>query len=394
MGGLVVNGSPPEVFATLPATLHEATTPVVLLDRQRVKVNAERMLEHARRHGVALRPHMKTLKSIEVARLALDARHGGIAVSTLNEAAYFARHGLQDIQLAVCQAPAALPRIAEVGSHCANLSFFIDSVEMAEAVTGFTQATGAQLNVWIEIDSGGRRTGVEPDDPCLLPMAAALGPLVRLCGVATHAGQSYANQSALAIADIAETERAAVVHAAQRLRAGGFSVAGVSAGSTPGVVHSRSAAGLTEWRPGVYLAGDLFQVAVGSLRVEDIAVSVLATVISHQRARGEMIIDAGALALSLDRSTQGLGADDAGYGLVTDLLGRASYGHLRVDAVYQEHGKLREVSAAVFAALPVGSRVRIIPNHGCMTAAMYNHYLVTEGGEEIVACWSRTNGWS
>lgn len=383
-----------EVVAPVPSSLQAARTPAVLLDRQRVKNNAERMLEHARSHGVLLRPHMKTLKSIDVARMALDRRHGGIAVSTLNEAAYFARHGIQDIQLAVCQTPSKLPSIAEVSSRCANLSFFIDSLEMAEALNGFAKATGAQLNVWIEVDSGGHRTGVMPDDPCLLSMAAALGPQVRLCGVATHAGQSYANQSAEALAQIAETERKEVVRTAERLRAAGFSVPGVSAGSTPSVAHSRSAEGLTEWRPGVYLAGDLFQAALGVLRVEDIAVSVLATVISHQRSRGEIIIDAGSLALSLDRSTYGLGGDDAGYGLVTDLLGRPVYGNLYVNAVYQEHGKLCGISEALFSALPVGSRVRILPNHGCMTAAMYNHYLVTEGGEEIVACWPRTNGWS
>jgi D-serine deaminase-like pyridoxal phosphate-dependent protein len=142
------------------------------------------------------------------------------------------------------------------------------------------------------------------------------------------------------------------------------------------------------------MAGDLFQAAVQSLSVDDIAVSVLATVISHNRARSLIVVDAGGLALSKDRSTTGRPGKDAGFGAVVDLAARPSYGDLHIDDVHQEHGEIHGVSAAVFSSLPIGARVRILPNHACMTAAMYHEYLITDGKEEIIERWPRTNGWS
>jgi D-serine deaminase-like pyridoxal phosphate-dependent protein len=375
-------------------TLAQAETPTVVLDRTRLAANARRMIARARRLGVRIRPHLKTLKSIDVARIAVDPEHGGIAAATLNEAAYFAGHGLTDIQLAVCLPPSKFPRAAAILRQAPRFSFFVESPEVARAAADFARTTGAPLRVWIEIDSGEHRTGVAPDDPGLIEIAAALGQHVHLDGVATHAGQGYADLEAGQIAAIAECERAAVVAAAERLRAAGYAVAGVSAGSTPTVAHSRSAAGLTEWRAGVYLAGDLYQAGIGTLNFDDLALSVLASVISHHRDRGQMLIDAGGLALSKDYSTQQLKGRGAGYGLVTDLHGRPVFGALQVVDVHQEHGDIRGVTAAQFDALPVGSRVRIYPNHACLTAAMYSEYLVTDGDDRIAARWDRTNGWS
>jgi D-serine deaminase-like pyridoxal phosphate-dependent protein len=119
---------------------------------------------------------------------------------------------------------------------------------------------------------------------------------------------------------------------------------------------------------------------------------VVATVIGHQRPRRRIVVDAGALALSKDRSTRELAGMDAGYGKVVDLAGRPSYGALRVDGVHQEHGEIDAVPDEVFERLPVGAQLRILPNHACMTAAMYPGYLVTRNGG-IVARWARTNGW-
>lgn len=375
-------------------TLNEVDTPALVLDRRRVAANALRMRERARGLGVRVRPHLKTLKSIDVARLAVDPEHGGLAVSTLNEAEYFASHGFSDIQLAVCLPPTKFLRAAAVLRQAPGFSYFVDSTEVAAATARFASESGLRPRVWIEIDSGGRRTGLLPDDSRLVDVASALGKGVYLEGVATHAGQCYADVTTAAIADIAEQERAAVTAAADVLRQAGFSIPGVSAGSTPTAVHARSAAGLTEWRPGVYLAGDLFQLRVGSHGEDGVALSVLATVISHHPSRGQMVIDAGGLALSKDRSTHALAGRDGGYGLVTDIDGRPVFGNLYVANVHQEHGEIREATPAHFAALPIGSKVRIIPNHACMTAAMYGEYLVTDGGNVIKERWARTNGWS
>jgi len=364
-------------------TLDDAPTPALVLDRLRLTANAGRMRERARSAQVGLRPHLKTLKSIDAARLALDPHHGGIAAATLNEAAYFAAHGIADIQLAVCLPPAKFPRVAELLHSAPRLSFFVDSIEAAAAAAAFARQSGAALRAWIEIDSGGRRTGVAPTDPALPAIARALGDAVRLEGVATHAGQSYADLPVAAIAD-----------AAAYLRAAGFEVPGVSAGSTPTTTHARSAAGLTEWRAGVYLAGDLFQVAIRSQALQDVALSVLATVISHHRGRGQLVVDAGGLALSKDRSTAGMPGRDGGYGLLADLDGQPFAPALHVTEVHQEHGVVHGVDAAAFERLPLGARVRIMPNHACMTAAMYDEYLVVDGDRTIMARWPRTNGWA
>ncbi|MDP8914699.1 MAG: hypothetical protein M3N39_14135, partial [Pseudomonadota bacterium] len=165
-----------------------------------------------------------------------------------------------------------------------------------------------------------------------------------------------------------------------------------SAGSTPTAVHMHSGEGLTEIRAGVYMAGDLFQVGIGSQDVEDIAASVVATVISHKPERNQIVVDAGGLALSKDRSTAALPERDMGYGLVVDLEGRPAFGRLIVGGVHQEHGEIQGAEPLPFDRLPIGSRVRILPNHACMTTAAHDRYLITEGAK-IRAEWEKVGGW-
>ena len=376
-----------------PTSLTDVTTPALTLDLDKFERNCARMINRCRRLGVELRPHMKTLKAIEAARSAIDPLHGGIAVSTLREAEYFARHGIADIQYAVCITPDKLARAAALMRLAPGFSFFIDSIEVAEAVAAFSQSEQTALNAWIEIDSGEHRTGLEPDDPRLTQIAAILGHSpARLAGVATHGGHSYGARDGDTIAAIADRERLAVVEAAGRLRKAGFEVPGVSAGSTPTAVHMRSADGLTEIRAGVYMAGDLFQVGIGSQNMEDIAASVLATVISHKPERNQIVVDAGGLALSKDRSTAALAEHDMGYGLVVELDGQPAFGRLIVGGVHQEHGEIRGTEPLPFDRLPIGSRVRILPNHACMTVAAHDRYLVTEGAT-VRGEWEKVGGW-
>ncbi len=346
------------------------------------------MIAKCRSLGVGLRPHMKTLKAIEAARVAVDPAHGGIAVSTLAEADYFARAGIGDIQYAVCITPDKMARAAEIAGIARGFSAFLDSVEVASSLAG------APFAAWIEIESGGRRTGVLPDDPKLLEIAAVLREGgVALAGVATHGGHSYGARSVAEMVAVAEEERAAVVAAAERLRAAGFTVPGVSAGSSPTALHMARSDGLTELRAGVYMAGDLFQSGIHSLAEEEIAVSVLASVIAHRPDLNQIVVDAGGLALSKDRSTAALEGGDLGYGVVLDVEGTPSLGRLIVAGVHQEHGEIRGEAPLPFDRLPIGARVRILPNHVCMTAAIHDHYLVVDGGSEIVARWDKIVGW-
>lgn len=362
-------------------------TPALLLDRGRFERNCAGMIAHLHARGTRLRPHMKTLKSADAARVAVDPDHGGIAVSTLNEAEYFAANGFRDIQLAVCLPPNKLDRAAAMLAQDADFSFFVDSVDAARAAA----AHGARFNIWIEVDSGEHRTGVR-DHETLGAVAEALraGGSVRFAGLATHGGHSYDARAPAGIADVAEQERRTLTEAAAFLAAKGVAAPALSAGSTPTALHGGSAEGLTEIRAGVYMAGDLFQEVIGSLAAGGIAASVLATVISSDPATGRVVVDAGGLALSKDRSTAGT-PQDAGYGRVCDRLGEAMPDR-RIDNTFQEHGEMHGVDAATAAALKVGTRVRIQPNHVCMTAAMYDRLHVVDG-EAVVAIWPRTNGW-
>ncbi len=375
--------------------LNELKTPSLVLDRTRLMRNVEAMSARMKHHGVDLRPHMKTAKSAEIARLATAGHGGGITVSTLNEAAHFAKAGFRDITYAVGIVPQRLAEVAALQRDGASVAIVTDSVEIARLVGREAESSDARFGVFVEIDSGGGRAGVAPDDPALLEIARALNAAagVELRGVLTHAGHSYDCASVAGIEAVAEEERLAVVSAASRLREAGLPCPVVSVGATPTAVFGRNFEGVTEARPGVYVFYDLFQAGLGCCTFDDMAVSVLASVSGHRRREGRLLLDAGALALSQDRSTQSQ-ADDMGYGLVFDLGGAAPLGGLRVVRVNQEHGFVEAPGGTVpFDDLPIGSKVRVMPNHACMTAAAYDRYHVVDGGDEVVAVWPRTNRW-
>ncbi|MFQ6023439.1 MAG: alanine racemase [Acidiferrobacterales bacterium] len=370
--------------------LKDLTTPALILDRRILAANTGAMTARMRRHGVNLRPHLKTAKSADVARLALEGNFGGITVSTLREAGYFLEHGITDITYAVGMVPAKLDTAATLCEKGANLKILTDNVEVAQAIA----AHGAAHQVLIELDTGDKRGGVAPQGPELVEIGRILdkAPAVTLAGVLTHAGHSYDCRDADAVAAVAEAERAGAVMAAEGLRAAGLPCPVVSVGSTPTAVFARDLTGVTEMRPGVYMFYDLFQAGIGVCRLEDIAVTVLASVIGQRRADNILLIDAGALALSKDRSTATL-PEDCGYGLVCDAESGQPIKGLRVQTVDQEHGFVTAEQPMPFDKLPVGTKVRILPNHACITAAAYDAYNVIDGTNEVIAWWSRCNGW-
>jgi D-serine deaminase-like pyridoxal phosphate-dependent protein len=199
------------------------------------------------------------------------------------------------------------------------------------------------------------------------------------------------------MAAVAEEERTGAVRAAERIAGAGIPCPTVSTGSTPCVMFARDVTGVTEVRPGVYMFGDMFQAGLGTRAIGEIAISVLATVMAHGRDRNHVYIDAGGLALSKDRATAALD-DDCGYGLVCNARTTELIPGLRVASVHQEHGQVTGDGPVAFDDLPVGSKVRVLPNHVCMTAAAYDAYNVIdsdegEGGTEVIATWGRCNGW-
>lgn len=367
-------------------TLLDIPTPSLVLDRARLERNLARMSEKMRSHGVALRPHLKTAKSAEVARLAVSGESGGITVSTLAEAEYFAERGFLDITVAAAQPPSKLDRAATLSDRGIALTLITDNVAGARAIA----AHRGSFRVLVELDSGDGRAGVKPDSESLIDVARALG--TKLHGVMTHAGHSYECESIQCVSAVAEDERSTVVLAAERLRTAGLPCEVVSVGSTPTMTHAASLEGVTEGRPGVYMFQDLFQAAIGSCSRDDIALTVLASVIGVNEAENRFLVDAGALALSKDRSTQGT-KQDAGYGEVWDLDCNPGFGPCRIGRAWQEHGMGTSLQPLPFGKLAVGERVRVGPNHACLTAAAHDRYYVVDGGTEVVAVWGRVNGW-
>jgi D-serine deaminase-like pyridoxal phosphate-dependent protein len=363
--------------------LADLPTPCLVLDRGILVRNIGAMARALARHGIPLRPHMKTAKSIDVARLATTGQPGGITVSTLAEAEYFAGHGIADILYAVGITPQKLDQVAKLNGVGASVIVLTDDLDTAGAVASHRGA----LRALIEIDTGESRGGIAPDDDRLLDIAARLGPC--LAGVMTHAGHSYAGRSVADMVRIAEAERAGIVRAADWLRAAGHATPIVSMGSSPTALHAESLAGVTEVRAGVYMFGDLFQAEIGTHGIDDIALTVLTSVIG--RRPGQLLVDAGGLALSKDRSTEAA-PKDYGFGLVLDIDGRPAHGDAIVRRAYQEQGVVVPDPYHPLD-LPVGAKLRIAPNHTCMTAAAHDRYCVVEGSDEVIAIWPRVNGW-
>ena len=374
-----------------PASIFDLTTPALILDRSRLHWNAGRMRERIAALGTTLRPHVKTSKSIDVLHILANGADLPITVSTLAEARYFFANGVTDILYAVGIAPVKLPEVAGLIRAGCKLRIILDTPEAADSVRAFAESQGVPIEALIEIDSDGHRAGVASADPALLEIGRRLGS--SLAGVMTHAGASYDCRTTAEFEAMAEQERSLTVEAAKRLRAAGLPCSIISVGSTPTVHHARSLEGVTEARAGVYAFGDLVQSELGTCGVDDIAIGVLASVIGHNRQHGRVLIDAGFLALSRDRGTADLPVD-WGYGAACDAVSGQLIDGVTVSSTNQEHGIITARKGEIdFDRFPVGSRVKILPNHACATAAAYDRYFVTDGGEEIVAVWDRVNGW-
>ena len=325
----------------------------------------------------------------------MTSLEGPATVSTLAEARYFAENGVKDILYAVGIAPQKLAEVDAIRHETGcDLKIILDSAEAAKLVSDFCRAHHTTLPVLLEIDVDGHRSGLLPDSPDIVTTAQALTDGAYLKGVLTHAGDSYECKTQEAIAAAAEQERAGIVKAADMLRAAGFTVDIVSVGSSPTLMRSASEAGVTEIRAGVCAFFDLFMTNVGICTVDDIAGSVLTTVIGRKVNKNRVITDSGFLAMSRDRGTQRQ-KKDYGYGLVCDVDGHPlDEGKILLAGTNQEHGiiDLPENTTLTQTDFPIGRRLRVLPNHACPTAAPYAHFLVVENGL-IVDVIGHVRGW-
>jgi D-serine deaminase-like pyridoxal phosphate-dependent protein len=370
-------------------------TPSLLLDEAKMKRNIERLEAHAAQLGVAMRPHLKTTKCVEAARYVLKDGTGPATVSTLAEAEAFAAAGITDIVYGVGIGLNKLERVLALHRSGCRVTVLLDSVVQAHAVSKASQAAGIAIPAMIEIDSDGHRSGLTPVDPELIEVGRILHEQgAELSGVLCHAGESYFAVGREAQAAFAETERLAVVNSAASLHAAGLPCPIVSVGSTPTAHAAKDLSGVTEMRAGVYVFFDLVMAGIEACNIDDIALSVLTTVIGHQAKQGWVLVDAGWMAMSRDRGTANQ-AVDQGYGLVCDEAGHVLK-DLMVIQANQEHGVIavRPGSGGTMPDLPYGTRLRILPNHACATAAQHQRYhvLPKQPGAPLMT-WERFGGW-
>src|SRR5213594_219844 len=357
--------------------MDEVETPALLLHLEVVERNLTYMAERARRLGVKLRPHAKTHKCVELGRLQRERGAQGLTVATLVEAQVFARAGFDDLTWAFPIDPGHIAHARRVAEETgATLRVVVDDLAAAQALAQ------SGLHVWLKVDCGYHRAGVDPASPYALEVARELGRERGLAfhGILSHSGHAYRTRNKAEAAQVAESERCVMVEFAERLRADGIPLREVSVGSTPAMAAAERLEGVTEARPGNYVFYDRTMVLIGCCEPEDVGVTVLASVISHQPGASHFIVDAGALELSKDVGPTHLNLPPA-MGLIR------GHPELTVATLSQEHGLIRaESPVAIEGRFKVGEKLEIVPNHSCLTVAHFDYYHVVQDGR-VVERW-------
>jgi len=380
------------------AELGSLRTPAFLVDKNVVAHNTKKMLENASRRGLGIRPHMKTHKTLEAAKLIFAGQEEGkkkIVVSTLAEVKFYADAGYKDILYAVPIALSKIPEVAAFIKSGITVHVFVDNfVQINALVEFFDNNPGTRpWSCFLKIDCGNHRAGLEPTDPDNLELARALAhdfkEKIDFQGIYAHAGHSYKSKTVEEIRRHAEGERDALSQLVETLKEKvNVHCKVVSIGSTPTCSHLPGTMGkITEIHPGNYVFYDWMQAELGTCTLDEVAVSVLARVVGHYPKRNQFLVDAGSLALSSDLGNIHLHRRPE-YGAIKGAT------HLRVVAVTQELGKVEteDGSPLDFSKFPIGSLVQILPNHSCLTAALYEEYHVVEKGV-VLEKWKPVKGW-
>jgi D-serine deaminase-like pyridoxal phosphate-dependent protein len=311
----------------------------------------------------------------------------GITVSTLAEARSYQNSGFQDITYAFPITANKLDEAADLTRNLKIFSILLDQPQTSAAVKAYAREHDISFNVFLKVDCGYHRAGVDPSKTESVGLARNLADskFIRFKGILTHAGHSYHCHNPEEVIEIAKQERDVMVQFARRLQEDGITCETVSIGSTPTAVHSPGWQGIDEIRPGNYVFFDKFQNDIGSCQTGEVAATVLTTVVAHYPDHNQMLIDAGALALSKDPGADHLG-NELAYG------GVRGHPALRLFSISQEHGLLTADDPIVFSKFPVGSLLQIIPNHSCLTAALFPEYHVVENNR-VIDCWIPMRGW-
>jgi D-serine deaminase-like pyridoxal phosphate-dependent protein len=361
-------------------TLATLRTPAVLIDAARLERNLERMQAAADARRIRLRPHAKTHKALEVARLQVTRGAAGICCAKLGEAEVFARAGLEDIRLPYPLHPANADRVVAL-LDATRLSFIVDDVAVAREWSAKMRAANREVDVLIKVDVGFHRCGIDPERADAAEVVARVAELpgLRLRGLLSHAGHGYGASSDQEMAAIAAAEARVLSALAASASALGVAVDEISVGATPTARFSLQQDGITEMRPGNYAYYDRTQVGLGAAAWSDCALTVLARVVSTP-APDRIILDSGSKTLTNDLA-RGYGSMP-GYGAIfTDLSAEAPEPSLLVERLSEEHATVRVLDGG--ARLRTGDLVRVLPNHSCVVSNLVDSVWMVRGGDVV-----------
>jgi D-serine deaminase-like pyridoxal phosphate-dependent protein len=348
------------VNATRPSTAADLDTPSLVLDLDVVERNAREMAAVAAAAGVRLRPHTKTHKSPEIARIQREAGSNAITVAKLGEAEVMADAGFEDILIAYpIWGDAKLARLRALLERAA-ITVSLDSVEVAEGIARVGTDAGRDVPVLVEVDTGLHRLGRPPGAPTVdLVRELARIDGLDIAGLLTHAGHAYRSTEADELRAAAVAEATDLVETAEACRAAGIELREISVGSTPTARIAATVDGVTEIRPGTYIFNDVQQMRLGVAGEGECAARVLVTVVARP-APDRFVVDGGSKAFSSDGDANG---PFPGKGVV------AGHPGLRLDFFSEEHG-VGHVEAGEDVA--IGDRLEVIPLHVCSCVNLFD----------------------
>ncbi|TMV52906.1 amino acid processing protein [Paenibacillus mesophilus] len=331
----------------------QLATPAVIVDLNIAESNIGRMAAALRARGIRHRPHIKSHKSVDLARKQMEAGAIGITVAKLSEAEVFVRGGIDDILVAYpIVGRDKLDRFARLHEQ-ARMVATVDSLAVAEGLSEVGMRMQKPVDVLIEIDGGLHRGGVQPGQDALDFARSIRGlPGLRIRGIMGYFGTIYRHPNGPELVEAAKREASVVRATAELLRSDGFDIEIVSSGSSPAALMAEHLDRVTEVRAGNYIFFDASGIGLGLAEERDCALRVIATVVSAPLP-GKATIDAGTKTLTSDKAHR-----REGFGCV---VGRPD---IRIVGLNEEHGFLEYDPATV--RLQVGDRIEIIPNHSCV----------------------------
>jgi D-serine deaminase-like pyridoxal phosphate-dependent protein len=357
-------------------SIYDLDTPSLLLDYKKLKMNIENVSTFAKENGIVVRPHIKTHKSITIAKMQIEAGAVGVTTAKIGEAEVMAQGGIKDILIAYpISSRLKVERLVKLLMNGVKLKIAVDSKEQIHYLQQGLKLYHEQLEVWIKVNSGLNRCGVEPGNEVVELAKTILSTnTLKLGGIFTHAGHSYAARSHDEIENIGKLEGHAVVESANECEKAGIFIPVRSVGSTPTYKTAGKIKGITEIRPGNAAFYDAIQVGLGVTTVDHCALTLLASVVGVYKDR--LVFDTGSKSLCLDKGAHG-NQTVTGFGHVV------GYPEITIERLSEEHG------VAIFSddtPLKLNDKVEIIPNHACTVVNQFDEYIVHDDGQ-VVGNW-------